>query len=268
LKSFKAGLFQWDVALGCIEENVNKALDGLARLAREKTDLAILPEMWSCGFDNEHLIDHAGQTPAILDRLSSFAADKQMAVGGTLPERIGGQVANTFYLIGPDGRLSAVYRKIHLFTPGNEHMYFMPGHDVVTVDLPWGRMGLITCYDLRFPELARNLTLDGAEVLLIAAQWPRVRTAHWDILVQARAVENQTVVLAVNRCGKDPNQDYAGHSRIVNPWGETLALADTREAALTAEIESESLERARTAIPCLKDRAAGVYWAHEEEKHR
>lgn len=256
---FKAGIVQFDVALGRVDDNVDAVMAGLDDLERHGVTLALLPEMWSCGFDLDHLAGHAQHSPGLLDRLGRVAVKKKMAVAGTLPENIGGKVANTFYLIDATGRTRVAYRKIHLFRPGSEHRHFQAGNTMVLGALPFGRMGLITCYDLRFPELSRALTLAGAHCLLVAAQWPRSRSEHWEVLLRARAIENQVFVIAANRCGSDPHLDYGGGSRIITPWGEALATAGDQAEQIWAAIDPQVLERAREAVPCLTDRRPEVY---------
>jgi predicted amidohydrolase len=259
MKSFTAGVVQWDVALGRVSDNVKTVMDRLTALADQGTDLAVLPEMWSCGFDLAHLSVHAAHTPALLEQLGRMAESRHMAIAGSLPEAVGDRVANTFYLIDACGRVAAAYRKIHLFQPGDEHLHFTAGDAPVLADLPMGRLGLVTCYDLRFPELSRTLTVAGIDCLLVTAQWPRVRAGHWDVLLRARAIENQVFVIAANRCGSDPHLDYAGGSCIISPWGETLAQADDRETLIGARLDSQALTRAREAIPCLSDRRPDAY---------
>lgn len=259
MKTFRAGIIQYDVKLGQVGENVRTVQTRLGTMADSGVHLVLLPEMWSCGFDNEHLSDHARKTPGILDVLSRFAQKKQMIIAGSLPENVDGKVANTFYVIDEAGRIAAQYRKIHLFSPGSEHLHFSAGKKMVVADLSVGRVGLITCYDLRFPELSRSLTLNGIAFLLVSAQWPKSRKDHWDVLLRARAIENQVFVIGANRCGKDPHLDYAGHSRIVSPWGELLAQGDESEGLLVADLHPDALDRARENIPCLDDRRPDVY---------
>ncbi|MBU1170777.1 MAG: carbon-nitrogen family hydrolase [Proteobacteria bacterium] len=266
MKRFKAAVVQFDVVLGKVEDNVNTVMAQLQDLEGRGPDLVLLPEMWSCGFDHDHLKRHGEKTPGILKALCRVAAEKHMAIAGSLPEILEDSVANTFYLIGPDGQIRADYRKIHLFTPGREHCYFSAGNRPGLADLSVGRMGLITCYDLRFPELSRSLTLNGIECLLVAAQWPRVRSEHWDVLLRARAIENQVFVLAANRCGSDPNLEYAGRSQMITPWGEVLVRAGEQEELLWADILPEELERARQTIPCLADRVPLAYRGREQDE--
>lgn len=259
MKTFRAGIIQFDVVLGKVNHNVRTVQTKLATLTGSNVDVVVLPEMWSCGFDNEHLPDHARKTPGILDYLCTFAQKKKVVIAGSLPENVDGKVANTFYVIDETGKVAAQYRKIHLFSPGNEHLYFTAGNRIVTAELSWGKVGLITCYDLRFPELVRRQALKGVDLLMVSAQWPKSRKDHWDVLLRARAVENQVFVLGANRCGKDPNLEYAGHSRIISPWGEILAAGDDSEAMLVADLHADALDKARESIPCRSDRRPDVY---------
>lgn len=198
-------------------------------------------------------------TPEILSALQKFAREKRIAVAGSLPSNDSDGIKNTLYLIDSDGSLKASYSKIHLFSPGNEHLHFSSGTERVIGDLAIGKTGLLTCYDIRFPELSRSLCLDGAEILIVAAQWPMARKNHWDALLKARAIENQAFVLAANRCGKDPHQEYAGHSMILSPWGEILGSARDDETLVMSDISMDDLTRVREAIPCYSDRRPHVY---------
>lgn len=255
----KAAVLQFDVTLGNIPANMDKVEQGVRRLAEAGADLVVLPEMWSCGFDYERLEGHAAETPAVLERLGTLASLFCVNVAGSLPRETEKGIANSLVLLDRNGRVTESYDKIHLFSPGDEHRHFAGGERAVVCDTDLGQIGLMTCYDLRFPELCRTLALAGAEIIVIAAQWPLARKAHWETLIRARAIENQVFVIAANRCGSDPKLDYAGHSAIVGPWGETLALAGDGEADLLADLDLADLEQVRTAIPCYADRRPGVY---------
>ena len=255
----KAALLQFDVTLGNIPANMDKVEQWVRRLAEAGADLVVLPEMWSCGFDYDRLEDCAAETPAILDRLGKLASLCRVNVAGSLPRVTEKGIVNSLVLTDRDGRVTESYDKIHLFSPGDEHRHFAGGERAVVCDTDVGRIGLMICYDLRFPELCRALALAGAEIIVIAAQWPLARKAHWETLIRARAIENQVFVIAANRCGSDPKLDYAGHSAIVGPWGETLALAGSDETDLLADLDLSDVEQVRTAIPCYADRRPGVY---------
>ncbi|WP_043807464.1 carbon-nitrogen family hydrolase [Desulfatibacillum aliphaticivorans] len=254
----KIGLVQFDVKLGNPRANIDHVRRAIQDLADQGVNLAVLPEMWSCGFDYSALKDHAAQTPAVLDELCSLAENLNLAVSGTMPELTPDGVYNTHYYINEKGSVQAEYRKVHRFTPAGEGE-FEPGARSVLAAAPWGKTGLLTCYDLRFPEQSRALVLAGAIVLIVSAQWPAVRIRHWDVLLQARAVENQAFVIACNRCGKDPELVYGGRSAVISPWGEVIAGAGGGETLLTAALNLYEVKDFRTRIPCLEHRIPEAY---------
>ena len=146
-KKFKAGVVQFDVKNGQIETNFNAVLGYLEELASKNVCLAVLPEMFSCSFDNENLKEHSKFTKKIVERLSSFAGQNQMAIAGTLPENDGGCIFNTMIFIDVDGKIKGRYRKLHLFRLTDEHIYYTAGNKIVTIDSSFGRIGLMICYD-------------------------------------------------------------------------------------------------------------------------
>ncbi|MBI9076013.1 MAG: carbon-nitrogen family hydrolase [Desulfatibacillum sp.] len=258
MSQLKAGLIQFDVKLGDPANNLDHGEQSLRELASRGVKLALLPEMWSCGFDYTGLESHALDTPQILERLSDLAWELGLAISGALPEMAPEGIYNTHYFIDTLGKVRAGYRKVHRFIPAGEGV-FAPGKQSVMVDTPWGKAGLLTCYDLRFPEQSRALVLAGATLLLVSAQWPEVRIAHWDVLLQARAVENQVFVLACNRCGQDPDLMYGGHSAIISPWGEILTRAGSGESLATATLNLNEVQDFRKRIPCLEHRSPEAY---------
>jgi len=252
-KIFKAGTFQFDVKPGDIESNLAKVIEGLHILGDSDVNIAVLPEMWSCGFDNNRLIDHAKQTPFIIDTLSITASRYNMIIAGSLPEASGKNIFNTIYVIDTNGDIAGYYRKIHLFPLTEEDRYFSAGNRAVVCNTSICPMGLMICYDLRFPELCRSITLKGALVVIISAQWPLGRIRHWDILSQARAIENQIFIIATNRCGKEKGIEFGGHSQIISPTGEILSMAEQGECASATQIKLYKIKEFRDKIPCLKD---------------
>ncbi len=181
---------------------------------------------------------------------------------GSLPERVPGEsrVRNTSLLLGPDGRTLAVYRKIHLFDidlPGMEHLKesrsVVPGDEVVLADAPFGPIGLSICYDLRFPELYRELTRRGARILAVPSAFTeRTGKAHWEVLLRARAIENLAYVLAPAQVGSH-GQGRASHGQamIVDPWGVVLAQAPEGEGSALAELDFQRQDRIRRELPAL-----------------
>jgi len=258
-KPFKAGVIQFDVECGRVEDNLTKISGYLETLASENVSLAVLPELFSCSFDNQNLKEHSGSTQNIIEKLSIFALDHRMAIAGTLPELEGDRVFNTMVFIDTDGKIKGRYRKLHLFRLTGEHLYYTAGSDSVTVESTLGRIGLMTCYDLRFPELARALFLKGAELIVVSAQWPEPRKEHWETLIKARAIENQLFMVCSNRTGKEAGLTFPGMSMIVDPMGKLIAHAGNNESFAVAEIDPATVENIRTLIPCMADRRPEVY---------
>jgi predicted amidohydrolase len=258
-KPFKAGVIQFDVECGRIEANLKKIHSYLEILASENVCLAVLPELFSCSFDNENLKEHATKTQNIIEKLSAFAFDHRMAIAGTLPELEGDRIFNTMVFIDTDGKIKGKYRKLHLFRLTGEHLYYTAGNDIVTVDSTLGRIGLMICYDLRFPEIARALFLKGAELIVISAQWPEPRKEHWDALIKARAIENQLFMVCSNRTGNEADLSFPGMSMIADPMGKILAHAGGNDACGFAEIDPATGKNIRTLIPCMTDRRPEVY---------
>ncbi len=256
---FKAGLVQFDIRRGETSANRKTVADYLHRLGTEGVRLAVLPEMWSCGFDNEHLAVHGEQTPEILEELSDIARQFRMVIAGSLPETTPEGVYNTLHVIDADGTIAGSYRKVHLFSVTGEEKFFLGGRENVVCDTAAGRLGLMICYDLRFPELCRAVTLKGADIVVVPAQWPRVRISRWDILLQARAMENQVYVIGVNRCGRENRTVFSGHSAVVDPSGEVLHRVVDESAARTVMIDMDHIETVRTYMPSLKERVPEAY---------
>ena len=253
------GIVQLDVRYGDVATNVREAVRHLHMLGEEGVALAVLPELWSCGFDYENLRDHGHRTPDILARLSDIARTYGMMVAGSLPETDRKDVYNTLYLHERDGRVCGSYRKIHLFRYAGEERGFTGGNRAVVCRTSLGRLGMLICYDLRFPELGRTLALGGARVIVVSAQWPASRIHHWDALLKARAIENQLFIIAANRRGRDRTNAFSGHSQIVSPLGEIVAMGNGEAAVIHAEIDMSQVDLVRSAMPCLEERQPDAY---------
>ncbi|WP_432195766.1 carbon-nitrogen family hydrolase [Streptomyces sp. bgisy027] len=266
----RASLLQIDVNEG---ESVESRRGRVASLVREQAgaDLVVLPELWTTGaFAYEAFAGEAepleGPTYEVMAKAASDAGVWLHA--GSIPERApagGGSAAgdgplyNTSLVFSPSGELAAAYRKIHRFGfDKGEAVLMTAGEDLVTVRLPGTTLGLATCYDLRFPELFRSLVDAGAETLVVPAGWPERRRAHWTLLAQARAVENQAFVLACGTAGTHAGVPQAGHSIVVDPWGEVLAQAGAGEQVLTVEFDPGKVALTRDQFPALKDRMLGL----------
>ncbi|MFF5472474.1 carbon-nitrogen family hydrolase [Streptomyces achromogenes] len=264
----RASLIQAAVDEG---EPVGSRRRRLAALVREQSgaDLVVLPELWTTGaFAYEEFGREAepleGPTYEVMAEAASDAGVWLHA--GSIPERDPeGTLYNTSLVFSPSGELVAAYRKIHRFGfDKGEAVLMGAGRDLVTVRLPDTTIGVATCYDLRFPELFRALVDAGAETLVVPAGWPERRRAHWTLLARARAVENQAFVLACGTAGTHAGVPQAGHSIVVDPWGEVLAEAGPGEEVLTVDIDPAKPAATREQFPALKDRVLGL----EPPRHR
>jgi len=181
---------------------------------------------------------------------------------GSLPIRVAeDKLANRSFLVSPEGRIAARYDKIHMFDVDlaggesyRESRNFAAGESAVTADLPWGRLGLSICYDLRFPQLYRALAHEGARFLTVPSAFTRqTGEAHWHVLLRARAIENGSFVFAPAQGGRHENgRETFGHSLIVAPWGEIIAEAGTEPGIVTAIVDPAKIEEARGRVPSLK----------------
>jgi predicted amidohydrolase len=236
----------------------------VARLVREQqgSDLVVLPELWHVG---AFAFDSFGTHAETLDgptaeAMAEAARDARVWLhAGSIAERDpSGALFNTSLVLSPEGELVRTYRKIHRFGfDKGEAVLMSAGTELVTVPLPETTLGLATCYDLRFPELFRSLVDAGAQTLVVPAGWPERRLAHWTLLARARAVEDQSYVLACGTAGTHAGVPQAGHSLVVDPWGEVLAEAGHREEVLTVDLDMGRVGRTREEFPALKDRVLG-----------
>jgi predicted amidohydrolase len=224
-------------------------------LAQQGADLVVLPELWPNGgfaYDSWEASAEPLDGPIVTALRTAARRLGALVHMGSLVERDEtGRLFNTSVLLGPDGEIRATYRKIHLFGFGEgEPKLMTPGDDIVVHD----GLGLATCYDLRFPEQFRRLLDAGAEVVLMPAAWPAKRVAHWRLLAQARAVENQSFVVACNTAGTHSGVPMGGGSIVVDPWGSVLAEAGTDEEVLVVDLDLDVVARTRSGFPILDDR--------------
>ncbi|MFH8284978.1 carbon-nitrogen family hydrolase [Streptomyces antibioticus] len=258
----RASLLQVAVNEG---ESVELRRRRVAGLVREQAgaDLVVLPELWTTGaFAYEEFAREAEPLEGpTFEAMAEAASDAGVWLhAGSIPERDPeGPLYNTSLVFSPSGQLAAAYRKIHRFGfDKGEAVLMGAGQELVTVRLPDTTLGLGTCYDLRFPELFRGLVDAGAETFVLPAGWPERRRAHWTLLARARAVENQAFVLACGTAGTHAGVPQAGHSIVVDPWGEVLAEAGPGEEVLTVEFDPARTAETREQFPALKDRVLGV----------
>jgi predicted amidohydrolase len=246
------------------ERNLATAEALVARAAARGATFVGLPENFAfLRSEGEPVLEPQALDGPWVTRMSALA--RRLGVTlllGSLPERVPGdtRVRNTSLLLGPDGATLAVYRKIHLFDvdlPGMEHLKesrsVVPGDEVVVADAPFGRLGLSICYDLRFPELYREMARRGARVLAVPSAFTeRTGRDHWEVLLRARAIENLAYVFAPAQVGvHGPGRSSYGHALIVDPWGAVVARVPDGEGVAVAELEFERQDAIRRELPAL-----------------
>ncbi|AIR99486.1 carbon-nitrogen family hydrolase [Streptomyces glaucescens] len=258
----RASLIQIAVDEGEPVETRRRRVSSLVR-EQAGADLVVLPELWTTG---AFAYEDFGREAEPLDgptheAMAKAASDTGVWLhAGSIPERDpDGTLYNTSLVFSPAGELAAAYRKIHRFGfDEGEAVLMGAGRHPVTVRLPGTTLGVATCYDLRFPELFRRLVDAGAETLVVPAGWPERRRSHWTLLARARAVENQAFVLACGTAGTHAGVPQAGHSIVVDPWGEVLAEAGPGEQVLTVDFDPGRVAVTRDQFPALKDRVLGL----------
>jgi predicted amidohydrolase len=253
-------------------DNLATAERLVAEAAQAGAELVVLPEKWNAWGGADVLRANAER----LEGGESVAALAEWArrhgvtiVGGSITEEREGRerLSNTSPVFDADGELVAVYRKIHMFDVDvggvayRESEAEEPGEETVVCAAGGWRVGLSVCYDLRFPELYRILALDGAELVTVPAAFTAFTGKdHWELLLRARAVENQCYVAAPNQWGTyAPGKASYGRSLIVDPWGVVLAQAPDEDCVIVAEIDRQRLERVRAELPSLANRQAAAY---------
>lgn len=257
----KIACLQMDMRFASPDENFAHAAE-LIEAAAAESDVLVLPETWNTGFfPRENLAALSDRDGERVRREIGALAKKHGVhiVAGSVSNLREGKVFNTATVFNREGELIASYDKTHLFTPMGEDDFFTPGSSLCTFTLDGVKCGIIICYDIRFPELTRSLTVPGLDLLFVVSQWPRVRTAHLRTLTAARAIENQMFLVCCNSCGTAGDTVYGGNSAIIDPWGETLALAGEKEEILRARCDLSILTNIRSTIPVFRDRRPELY---------
>jgi len=263
--SFKAGMIQLRSGL-TPAANVEAAARMIGEAKSAGAEYVLTPEMTNIlAARREQLfaviVDEEADTSLATLRELARKLGIYVHIGSLAVKVSPDRAANRSFLIDPKGEIAARYDKIHMFDVDlaggesyRESNNYRPGEQAVLYDLPWGRLGLTICYDLRFPALFRGLAEAGATMLAIPSAFTRqTGEAHWHVLMRARAIENGCFVFAAAQGGKHENgRETFGHSLIVDPWGRILAEADTEPGVIMAEIDAEAIAKARASIPSLE----------------
>ena len=251
----KVTLLQTDIQWAQAEQNILQA----ERMMAESpgSDLYVLPEMWSTGFATEpHHIAHEEHANTALQWMQDAAQRYHCAVSGSVAVHLSdGTFRNRHYFV--DGRNDSVsyYDKHHLFTYGHENEFYTSGNKHTIVDYAGFRILLLTCYDLRFPCWSRYSDALNYDVIVLVANWPETRQAAWQLLTRARALENQSYLVACNRVGEDQHCHYAGCSVVVDAYGKAQAQCHKNAVeSLTVTLDLQEQQRRRTKFRVLDDR--------------
>lgn len=252
------------------ETNLAHAGALVRQAAQNGADVAVLPEMFVCLYETSAFTANAEAVGGrVWQALSAMARDNGVyLVGGSFPEREGERLYNSSFVFDPAGRQIARHRKTHLFdvdVAGGQHFMesdtFTPGSDVTVFETEFGKMGLCICFDMRFPELARLMALEGAKAVFVPAAFNMTTgPLHWEIMFRSRAIDNQvfTVGCAPARDENGPYVSY-GNSMAVDPWGKVLCRADAAEEVLTVSLDLDEVARTRAQLPLMPARRTDVY---------
>lgn len=253
------------------EKNIARAEEMIIEAAQGGAKLVVLPEMFNCPYEGKQFPHYAeeysdGMTVAALARI---AGEQQVfLIGGSIPEKDGDKIYNTSFIFNQLGELVGHHRKIHLFDvdlPGGLRFYesetLGAGNKLTLVDSPWGKIGIVICYDVRFPELIRLMVDSGAKIIVVPAAFNMTTgPAHWHSLLKIRAVDNQVFLIAASPARNEQAGYVAfGHSLIIDPWGDIIGEANAREEIIYGTIDLAKIDKVRTQLPLLKHRRFDLY---------
>lgn len=251
--------------------NNAKARSMIREAAKQGSRLVILPEMFNCPYKTSAFPIFAEEYPhgKTMAMLSEAAQQEQVyLVGGSIPESEDGVIYNTSFIFGPRGELLGKHQKIHLFDADieggpcfQESKTLGAGRKPTVIATPLATIGVCVCYDIRFPELSRTMVLRGAEIIIIPAAFNMTTgPAHWELLLKARAVDNQAYVVGA---GQATNEQACyvcyGHSAVVDPWGHITTQAGGEETILYTDIDFDLVAKIRRELPLLKHRRPDLY---------
>ena len=263
-----------------VDRNIESAERLVRAAAGAGAELIVLPEKWSLLAAGEVMAELAEPLEGrVIESARSWARELEVhLLAGSVPERVPGRelLSNTSVMIDPDGRIAAVYRKIHMFDVDvggvsyRESEFEQAGEEIVLARAGEIEVGLTVCYDLRFPELFRILALSGAQAITVPSAFTATTGRdHWEVLLRARAIENQLYVIAANQFGEaPPHYESWGHSMLIDPWGRVLDVVEAGEGHAIGELALGELDDVRERVPSLANRRAGAYrWPEEVTAH-
>ncbi|MDR3290788.1 MAG: carbon-nitrogen hydrolase family protein [Methanobrevibacter sp.] len=253
------------------QQNLKKAEKMIRESKNNNVDIAILPEMFICPYENEKFIEYCENqdNSPTLKSISKIAKDLNIHIlAGSIPEISNKKIYNTSFFFDNNGELLGFHRKLHLFDIDiKDKIYFKEsdtlnqGNEITIIDSKLGKIGIAICFDIRFSELSTIMALKGAKILIFPGAFNLTTgPLHWKLLLQARAVDNQVFTVGVSQ-SLNKNQSYHayGHSLISNPLGEILIEADNKEELLIAEIDLDEIAIVREELPIMKNKRNDLY---------
>lgn len=262
MRELRIGIVQLATEIGQVDRSFETLTEKVRAVADQGVDVVVLPETWNTGFmtgpELHALADESGERAQAL--LGELAQSEHVNIfGGSVAVKEEGSIYNRTYVYNRKGELLSTYDKMHGFSPAKEEQYFTGGTAIHQFELDGVLCSSATCYDIRFPELIRKSALQGIELFFLPAQWPLLRLHHWRILNQARAIENQMYFCSVNGCGTIGKLSMAGHSMVVDPWGEVLLECDETPQIQTVTIDVDIVKDIRAKINVFRDRKPNCY---------
>lgn len=235
-------------------ENIDKNIEmfsGKLDNFRKKTDLIVLPEMFTTGFTMNAEKNADTMNGKAVQFLKKYSKKLKSHICGSVIIKSGSKIYNRLLVVSPSGKIN-YYDKRHLFRMAKEHTRYSAGRKQLILKIKDLRIAFFVCYDLRFPVWCRNTGKYDAAVF--SANWPKERNYYWKNLLIARAIENQCYIIGVNRTGKDSNgYEFSGDSAVINPYGKYIIDAENKNGIYTAELDMKALEKFRKKFPAYKD---------------
>ncbi len=254
-------LAQIDIKFGKPQDNFSQIESFVKKAAASNADIVVFPEMWNTGYDLTRFSDIADTNGnKTKELLSKLASEYRIAIhGGSVAVNEKGKFYNQSFIYSKEGQLLDSYKKVHLFGLMNEDKFLQAGDKKVYYQINGVPATGVICYDIRFPEWLRTLSLSGSKIIFVPAEWPTPRIMQWRRLLSARAIENQCFVVGVNRVGSDPDNQFGGHSGVYDPLGnEIISLNDQPQGKLVT-LDLDQVDKVRGSMPVFADRRPELY---------
>lgn len=254
------GIIQADTVVGDVVHNMDHMEELIRKAVRKPTDILVLPETWNTGFIAKDELKEMANGQEAIEMVQALAKEYHVnVVAGSVAYVENDKLYNRTAIINDGGEIISTYDKMHGFSPAKEDQYFTGGTQIHQFEIAGLKGSSVTCYDIRFPELIRMSALQGIDILFVPAQWPITRLSHWQILNQARAIENQMYLCAVNGVGKIGKLPMAGHSMMIDPLGEILIDLGETERIQHIAIDETAVEALRAKFHVYQDRRPELY---------